>query len=154
MSKIFVNLLYLQPVRKEMRLNSKSNSLCRRSTRLTILIYKVIIWYSLQSERQRDKKITLKNFTIRMTSIQNNCLQIMSDIYHIILISVLKIEIFTLSLDLYLNMKLTQFWLKYKKSDIKNLIKNACFKIHNKLCKRKCQLQYQSMQIEKEVRTQ
>ena len=40
----------------------------------SILIYKVIIWYSLQSERQKNKKITFKNFAIKIINIQNNCL--------------------------------------------------------------------------------
>ena len=61
----------------------------------------------------------------------------MSDIYHIISISVLKTETFILLFNLYLNIKLVQFQLRYKKSDMKNLIKNACVKIHNKLQKRK-----------------
>ena len=78
----------------------------------------------------------------------------MSDIYHAISISVLKIKTFTFLLDLYLNAKLTQFQLKYKKSDIKNLVKNACLKIHNKLHKRRHQQQQQSVQTEEEVRTQ
>ena len=74
-----------------------------------------------------------------MTSIQNKCLQIMSDVYHAILISMLKTEMFIFLLDLYLNARLTQFQLRHKKSDMKNLIKNACLKIHNKLHKKKCQ---------------
>ena len=78
----------------------------------------------------------------------------MSDIYHAISISMLKTKMFILLLDLYLNVRLTQFQLKHKKSDMKNLIKNACFKIHSKLCKKRCQLQCQSVQIEKKVRTQ
>ena len=94
------------------------------------------IWHLSQSERQRDKKISFKNSAVRMTSIQNKCLQIMSDIYHAISISMLKTEIFISSFDLYLNARLTQFWFRHKKSDMKNLVKNMCLKICNKLQKK------------------
>ena len=69
----------------------------------------------------------------------------MFDIYYAILISVLKTETFIFLLNLYLNVRLTQFQFRHKKSDMKNLIKNACLKIHSKLCKRRYQQQQQSM---------
>ena len=61
---------------------------------------------------------------------------------------------FIFLLNLYLNVRLTQFWLRHKKSDMKNLIKNACLKIHSKLCKKWYQLQYQLIQIKEKVRIQ
>src|SRR5438034_5253648 len=94
----------------------------------------------MQTERHKSKKNSLKKSAVRIISIQNKCLQIISDIYHAILISVLKTETFISSLDLYLNARLTQFQFRHKKSDMKNLIKNTCFKIHSKLHKRRCQL--------------
>ena len=118
------------------------------------LIHEIIIWYSMQSKRQKSKKKFFKKFIIRMTNVQNKCLQIISDVYHAISISVLKTEMFISLLDLYLNVRLAQFWLRHKKSDMKNLIKNACLKIHNKLCKRRHQQQQQSVQTEEKVRTQ
>ena len=66
----------------------------------------------------------------------------------------LKTKMFIFSLDLYLNVRLTQFWLRHKKSDMKSLIKNACLKIHNKLQKRRHQKQQQSVQTEEEIRIQ
>ena len=104
------------------------------------LAHEAVIWHSLQSEKQRDKKMSLKDSAVRMTSIQNKCLWIVSEVYHAISISVLKTETFTSSLNLYLNTRLTQFWLRHKESDMKNLIKNACFKICNKLQKRRYQI--------------
>ena len=89
-----------------------------------------------------------------MTSIQNNCLWIVSDVYHATSISVLKTETFTSLLNLYLNVKLTQFWLRHKKSGMKNLIKNACLKICSKLQRRRHHQQQQLMQTEEEIRIQ
>ena len=48
-------------------------------------------------------------------------------------ILVLETEIFTSSLDLYLDVRLAQFQLRYKKSDMEDLVKNAYLKICNKL---------------------
>ena len=118
------------------------------------LAHRAVIWHLTQSEKHKNKKKFFKNFAVRMTSIQNKCLWIMFDVYYAILISVLKTEMFIFLLDLYLNVRLAQFWLRHKKSGMKNLIKNACLKICSKLCKRRCQLQHQSVQIEKKVRTQ
>ena len=119
------------------------------------LAHKVVIWHLSQSEKQKDKKITFRNSAVKMTDIQNNCLQIIIDIYQTILISVLKIKMFTSLLNLYLNVRLTQFQFRYKKSDMKNLIKNACLKICCKLQKKRHhQQQQQLMQIKKKIRIQ
>ena len=104
------------------------------------LAHEAIIWYSTQLEKQKNKKF-LKNSAVRIINIQNKCLQIIFDIYCAILISILKTEMFISLLDLYLNVRLTQFQFRHKKSDMKNLIKNVCLKIHNKLCRRRHQQQ-------------
>jgi len=97
------------------------------------LAHEAVIWYSTQSERQKSKKRFFKESAVKMTSIQNKCLQIIFDIYHAISISVLKTETFIFLLNLYLNARLTQFQLRHKKSDMKNLIKNTYLKICSKL---------------------
>ena len=79
----------------------------------------------------------------------------MSGAYHTTPISVLETEIFTPPLDLYLDAKLAQFWLRHKESGMEDLVKNACLKIHNKLQRRRKrhQQQQQSMQTKEEVKT-
>src|SRR5947208_717748 len=65
----------------------------------------------------------------KLVKMQNKCLQVITDIYKIMLMTVLETETHTFLLNLYLNTRLASFHQQYKKSDMKKMIRKTCKKI-------------------------
>ena len=65
----------------------------------------------------------------KLVKMQNKCLWIITNIYKIMLITVLETETYTFLLDLYLNTRLVSFCQQHKKSDMKEMIRKTCKKI-------------------------
>ena len=59
----------------------------------------------------------------QLVRIQNNYLQVIASMYKTISISTLETETHTPSLDLYLNIRLTEFQQQHKKSDMENIVR-------------------------------
>ena len=69
---------------------------------------------------------TVNNMTVKLADIQNRCLQVISEIYKVMLIAVLETETYISSLDLHLNVKLGKFCQCHKQSEMKELVIKSC----------------------------
>ena len=75
----------------------------------SVLFFESAVWHLSFLSEQKTVSHTVKNITVKLTDIQNRCLQIILEVYKIILITALETETYILFLDLYLNIKLTKF---------------------------------------------
>ena len=91
----------------------------------SVLIYKSAVWH-LSSSLKTAVSHIVKSTAVKLTDIQNRCLQVVSEVYKIILVVALETETYILSLDLYLNVKLTKFCQCHKQSEIKELVIKSC----------------------------
>ncbi len=98
------------------------------------LIYESAVWYLFSLSEQRVViSHAVKSIAIKLTDIQNRCLQVVSEVYKIISVAALEIKIYILFLNLYLNVKLAKFHQHHKQSEMKELVIRSCTWIQNKL---------------------
>ena len=108
-----------------------------------MLIYESAVWHFFSFlEQEVVVSHTVKSITIKLTNVQNRCLQVISEIYKIMSIAVLETETYISSLDLHLNIKLTKFCQHHKQLEIKKLIIKSCRQIQIRL-----QLQYSELKF-------
>ncbi len=98
----------------------------------SVLIYKSVVWHLLSFLKTAISHI-VKNIAVKLTDIQNKCLQVISEVYKIMLIIILEIKIYISSLNLYLNVKLEKFCQCHKLLEMKELVVRSCRWIQNKL---------------------
>ncbi len=94
----------------------------------SVLVYRSAVWH-LSSSLKIIVSHTVKNIAVKLTDIQNRCLQVILEIYKIISITALKTETYTLSLDLHLNVKLIKFYQCHKLLEMKELVIRSCKQI-------------------------
>ena len=102
----------------------------------SVLTYEVTVWHmSLNANESEMTYWNYKNELIKkLVKMQNKCLWVVTDAYKIILTAVLETETHTLLLNLYLNIKLVNFYQQHKKSNMKKMIRKTCEKIWKYLC--------------------
>ena len=71
------------------------------------LIYEDTVWHTLSSIEKEMQQI--RNSAVKLEKIQNKCLQIVTEVYRATSVTVLKTEVYTLSLKIYLDFKITDF---------------------------------------------
>ena len=92
----------------------------------SVLMHEVTVWHmSLNVNELKMTCWSYKNRLIKkLVKMQNKCLWVVVSTYKIILTAVLETETHTLLLNLYLNIKLVNFYQQHKKSDMKKLNTN------------------------------
>ena len=91
------------------------------------LIYRSAVWHLLSPPAQEvAASHAAKSIAVKLINIQNRCLQVVSEVYKIMLVAALKIETYILSLNLYLNVKLIKFYQYHKQSEMKELVIKSC----------------------------
>ena len=97
----------------------------------SVLVYEAAVWHvfiSVKSEMWQ-----FQSSAVKLKKMQNKCLQTVAEIYRAISITVVKTEIYTSSLSIYLDFKVTSFYRYYKNAEMKKIITATCNKIHCKL---------------------
>ena len=92
----------------------------------------------------------IRNSAVKLEKIQNKCLQTVTEIYRTISVTVLKTEVYTFSLKIYLDFKIADFCRCHWDSEMKKVITKICRKIHQQLNIR--QLQTVLTAEEKQIR--
>ena len=92
------------------------------------LIYETAVWHIFSSIEKEMWQI--RNSAVKLEKIQNKCLQIVTEIYRVISVTVLKTKVYTLSLKIYLNFKIADFHRCHWNSEMKKVITKICRKIH------------------------
>ena len=101
------------------------------------LIYKILAWYQSHQQSFSMLKLIKVEIMTKLTKQQNMCFWLIIDIYKIILLIILKAEMYISSLNLHLNSVI--FWTlkRIKKSSMTCQIKVICTVIRKKLHQRK-----------------
>ena len=91
------------------------------------LIYEITVWHTLSSIEQEMQQI--RSSAVKLEKIQNKCLQTVTEVYRATSVTVLKTEIYTFSLKIYLDFKITDFHRHHQNSEMKKVITKICRKI-------------------------
>ena len=70
---------------------------------------------------------------VKLEKVQNKCLQTVTEVYRAISVAVLKTEVYTSSLKIYLDFKIADFCRCHWDSGMKEVITKICRKIHQQL---------------------
>ena len=76
---------------------------------------------------------------VKLEKMQNKCLQIVTEVYRVTSTTVIKTEIYTLSLSIYLDFRVTSFHRCHKNAGMEEIVTAACNKIHYRLDYRQLQ---------------
>ena len=92
------------------------------------LAYEAAVWHTLSSIDEGVRQV--RSPAVKLEKIQNKCLQTVTEIYRTISVTVLKTEIYTFLLKIYLDFKITGFRRCHQDSEMEKVITKICRKIH------------------------
>src|SRR5438552_16930792 len=95
------------------------------------LIYETAVRHTFSSIEKEVQQI--RSTAVKLEKIQNKCLQTVTKVYRTISVTVLKTEVYTFSLKIYLDFKITDFCRCHQNSEMKKVITKICRKIHQQL---------------------
>ena len=92
------------------------------------LIYEAAVWHILSSIEKEVWQI--RSLAVKLEKIQNKCLWTVTEVYKAISVMMLKTEVYTHSLKIYLDFKIADFCRYHQNSEMKKVIIKICRKIH------------------------
>ena len=95
------------------------------------LVYEAAVWHILSSIGEGMWQI--RSPAVKLEKIQNKCLQTVTEAYRTTPVAVLKTEVYTPPLKVYLDSKIAGFHRCHRNSGMKKVVTKACRKIHQQL---------------------
>src|SRR5947207_728592 len=95
------------------------------------LIYEITVWHTSSSIEKEMWQV--RSSAVKLEKIQNKCLQTVTEAYRAISVTVLETEVYTLSLKIYLDSKITDFHRHHRDSGMEKVVTKTCRKICQQL---------------------
>ena len=95
------------------------------------LAYEAAVWHTPSPIGEGVRQV--RSPAVKLEKIQNKCLQTVTEVYRATSVTVLKTKVYTPSLKIYLDFKVTGFRRCHQNSEMEEVITKTCRKIHQQL---------------------